>query len=367
MQISLYNYLPYKKTVSEKKIPAQCRSEIPSCKQSLLTQNNLRANYMISFKSLKATSEREYMHLGTSFYRDFDTLAKASLYLKEKFPEGTDIMEFAASNGEEAISLHSLINDRNNVKYKIHCYDVSDKAIKLANLNIHSIFKNTSDEFLISKENRSLPLNEMARTFHELMEEIPESDVEINDKDYMDFLRSRDKDFYVKYYKVRDEYKDNFKFEKGDIRNILEIMPEKKVGAVFFRNAFYHLTNNHIFEPIYDKPTLDKIWFTNKEAVIEDVVSKVYEKLLPGGIFVIGNDEKEHIYQADKYTPREDYYFDDSTDEYIRISSPLEKALRKGGRFRPVAASRCYSSHMGDFEVHTVWQKVDNTKLKRDN
>lgn len=157
------------------------------------------------------------------------------------------------------------------------------------------------------------------------------------------------------------------KFEKGDIRNILEIMPEKKVGAVFFRNAFYHLTNNHIFEPIYDKPTLDKIWFTNKEAVIEDVVSKVYEKLLPGGIFVIGNDEKEHIYQADKYTPREDYYFDDSTDEYIRISSPLEKALRKDGRFRPVAASRCYSSHMGDFEVHTVWQKVDNTKLKRDN
>ena len=124
MQISLYNYLPYKKTVSEKKIPAQCRSEIPSCKQSLRTQNNLRANYMISFKSLKATSEREYMHLGTSFYRDFDTLAKASLYLKEKFPEGTDIMEFAASNGEEAISLHSLINDRNNVKYKIHCYDV---------------------------------------------------------------------------------------------------------------------------------------------------------------------------------------------------------------------------------------------------
>ena len=81
MQISLYNYLPYKKTVSEKKIPAQCRSEIPSCKQSLRTQNNLRANYMISFKSLKATSEREYMHLGTSFYRDFDTLAKASLYL----------------------------------------------------------------------------------------------------------------------------------------------------------------------------------------------------------------------------------------------------------------------------------------------
>ena len=110
MQISLYNYLPYKKAVSEKKTPVPCSSEIPYCKKSLLTQNNLRANYMISFKSLKATSEREYMHLGTSFYRDFDTLAKASLYLKETFPEGTDIMEFAASNGEEAITLHSILN-----------------------------------------------------------------------------------------------------------------------------------------------------------------------------------------------------------------------------------------------------------------
>lgn len=366
MQIYLYTYPKYQKTAFEKKNATLSMSEIRPREKSLLTAHNLQANFMLNFTSLKSSSEREHMHLGTAFYRDLYTLLNASKLLKDTFPKGTDIMEFAASNGEEAISIHSLINDRNKVKYKIHCYDVSDKAIKLAKSNIHSVFSETPDDFLIENMPKNVLCREVSKCFYELMEEIPEPEFEINDINYISFRR-RESDFNVKYFKVKDKYFDNFKFEKGDIRNILEIMPEKKVGAVFFRNAFYHLTNNHIFEPIYDEPTLNKIWFTNKEAVIEDIVSKVYEKLLPGGIFVIGNDEKEHIYQADKYTPREDYYFDDSTDEYIRMSSPLEKALRKGGRFRPVAASRCYSSHMGDFEVHTVWQKVDNTKLKRDN
>lgn len=365
MQISLYNYLPYKKAVSEKKTPVPSRSEISCCEKSLFNVCNLQANYMLNFTSLKSTSEQKHMYLGTAFYRDLYTLLNASKLLKENFPKGTDIMEFAASNGEEAISIHSLVNDRNKVKYKIHCYDVSDKAIKLAKSNIHSIFTDTPDEFLINSKFKNPLYEEVSKCFNELMEEIPEPEIEINDKRFMRY-RLKEKDFNVRYFKVQDKYVDNFKFEKGDIRDILEIMPEKKVGAVFFRNAFYHLTNNHIFESIYDKPTLDKIWHTNKEAVIEDVVSKVYEKLLPGGIFVIGNDEKEHIYQADKYTSHEDFYFDDVTDEYIRLSSPLEKALRKDGRFRPVVTSRCYSSGMGDFKVHTVWQKVEKSKIQQD-
>lgn len=347
-------------------LPINCYINTHKTKTASPPKNNtdrsfLHAGDTISFSSLKTSSEQPYKHLGTAFYRDLYTLLNVTKLLQDTFPEGADILEFAASNGEEAITLHSLLNDKNKIYYPIHSYDVSDKAIQLANLNIHSVFSDSHDTFLLKGKYRDDLLNDMSRCFNELMEEIPEPEIEINDKDFMEFRRFDD-EFKVKYFKVKDEYLKHFKVQKGDIRNLPEIMPEKQVGAIFFRNAFYHLTNNHIFENVYDKPILDNIWNTNKEEVIEDVVSKVYDKLLPGGFFVIGNDEKEHIYQADKFTPREEYYFDDVTDEYIRLKSPLEKALRKDGRFKPVVSSRCYSSAMGDFMIHTVWQKIEKRK-----
>ena len=88
-------------------------------------------------------------------------------------------------------------------------------------------------------------------------------------------------------------------------------------------------------------------------------MDKVYEKLLPGGFLVLGNDEKEHIYQVDKYTPKDEIYFDERSKEYLRIKSPLLKALKKDGKFRPVLASTCRTSEMGDFKVYTIWQKVE--------
>lgn len=88
-------------------------------------------------------------------------------------------------------------------------------------------------------------------------------------------------------------------------------------------------------------------------------MDKVYEKLLPGGFLVLGNDEKEHIYQADKYTPKEEIFFDERSMEYLRIKSPLLKALKKDGKFVPVCSTKCETSSMGDLTVYTVWQKVE--------
>ncbi len=366
MQIPQINFQTFNiKPPTLKKESSNVQSERLQYEKSWLSLSNLKANYLVNFKSLKADSETPYKYLGTAFYRDLFTMMNATKLIQDTFPEGTDILEFAASNGEEAITLHTLINDKHNIPYPIHSYDVSDKAINYANLNIHSVFCDSSDGFLINPESQNAMYKDLARCFFELMEEIPEPDSDINDKDFMNYRR-KEKDFSVKYYKVKDEYLPYFKIQKGDIRNLPEIVPEKQVGAIFFRNAFYHLTNNHIFEHIFDKPVLDKIWYTNKDEVIEDVVSKVYDKLLPGGFFVIGNDEKEHVYQADKFTPREEYYFDDVTDEYIRLKSPLEKALLKDGRFKPVVTSKCYTYSLGDFSVHTVWQKVEKEKDNAD-
>ena len=352
--VKFNNYYPSKKKSQMKN--AESNSKDYAFEK--FTLSNLRANFMPVFTSLKSISENDHKHLGTAFYRDLFTLINVSNLIIQEFPNGADIMDFACSNGEEAISLYSLINDKNDSKYKIHCYDTSDKAINLAKLNVHSIFNNTPDDFLMSKKTSNRVYQDVSRCFYELMEEIPNPEYEINDKDFMDFRR-KEEDFCEKYYKVKDEYFSNFDFKKGDIRDILDIEPDKKVGAVFFRNAFYHITNNHTFERVYDKRTIDKIWNTNKEEVIQDVVDKVYEKLLPGGFFVIGNDEKEHVYQADKYTPKDEIFFDDVTDEYLRIKSPLLKALKKDGKFVPVCSSKCETSAMGDFTVYTVWQKAE--------
>ena len=62
-----------------------------------------------SFSSLKLKND-ENNYSDTCFYRDADTLDCAATLLEKTFPKGTDILDFASSNGEEAISLYSLID-----------------------------------------------------------------------------------------------------------------------------------------------------------------------------------------------------------------------------------------------------------------
>lgn len=316
-----------------------------------------RTGFSINFTSLKATAEDENKFLDTLFYRDLSSLVSFSRMMKETFPNGADIMDFACSDGEEAISIYTLLNDKNSAKYKIHCYDTSDKALQLARKNIYMVRYTSSDSFLANDRITDPLYREIKKKFNTVMEEIPVPEFSQTDSEFASVAKSLNI-FYEKYFKIKDEYKKEFKFQKGDIRDILNIMPEKQVGAVFFKNAFYHLTNNHPYGKIYDEETLDKIWNTDKAAIIEDVVDKVYEKLLRGGFFVIGTHEKEHIYQADKFTPKKDIFYDELHNEYLNLKSPLEKALRKDGRFEPVVSAKCQSSGMGYFTVYTVWKKV---------
>ena len=311
-------------------------------------------NSRVNFTSLKATTGDENLFLDTAFYRDFPTLINVSRLMKETFPNGTDIMDFACSNGEEAISLYTLLNDN---KYKIYCYDTSDKALKLAKNNIYMVHNALYDSFLIDDKNLDPMYDFIKNRFYQIMEEVPAPKLSLLGETFdsnLNFLHVFNDE---KYFRVKDKYRNNFKFQKGDIRNIANIQPDKQVGAVFFRNALYHLTNNHPFGRIYDEETLNKIWNTNKEEVLEDIVDKVYDKLLPGGFFVLGTDEKEHVYQADKFTPKDEIFFDEMNNEYLRIKSPLLKALHKDNRFTPVISAKCYTRGMGDFTVYTVWQK----------
>ena len=70
-----------------------------------------RTGFSINFTSLKATAEDENKFLDTLFYRDLSSLVSFSRMMKETFPNGADIMDFACSDGEEAISIYTLLND----------------------------------------------------------------------------------------------------------------------------------------------------------------------------------------------------------------------------------------------------------------
>ena len=152
----------------------------------------------ISFSSLKLKND-ENDFSDTSFYRDIQTLMFAAHILKQTFPNGACIMDFASSNGEEAISLYSFLNDTNNNNYKIYCYDKSDKAVELGQKGIYTVFSPQSyDYFLLPGYTLSNTKNEVRRCFNEIMQETEKPDYEINDTDFINQLKETS-DFRIKY------------------------------------------------------------------------------------------------------------------------------------------------------------------------
>lgn len=325
-------------------------------KDKHINSSQIRANLLIPFTSLKRRgTDGKNDFCDTYFYRDLYTMLNACRILNETFPNGADIMDFACSNGEEAISIHSLINDKDKINYNIYGYDKNPKAVELAKNGVYSVFNiETGDDFLLDKKQKNSVYEDVTRCFYEIMEETKKPDYEINDKKYIDFLNEVP-DFKIKYFKIKDEYKNSFNFESADINDIKNLKPEK-AGAIFFRNAVYILTNNYSLDEFQVGLTDTS---ANKEAIINDLVDKVYDKLLPGGIFVLGSSEKEHIFLADDYTPIENTMFVDGYMTYVCKKSPLEAALEKDGRFKPVLKSKVWST-LDDKEimVPTIWQKV---------
>ncbi len=161
-----------------------------------------------SFSSLKLKND-ENNYSDTCFYRDADTLDCAATLLEKTFPKGTDILDFASSNGEEAISLYSLI-DKSNGKYKIYCFDTSDRAVELGKKGIYTVFYPMSYDYLLLPEFSMLDdsnTREIKSKFYSVMEETKKPSYEINDINYLCQLE-RSPYFKIKYYKLKDEHKD---------------------------------------------------------------------------------------------------------------------------------------------------------------
>jgi len=318
-------------------------------------------NFNNTFKSLKLKNDDNNFS-DTSFYRDPRTLIDTKEHLQKNFPKGCDILDFAGSNGEEAISLYSFFNEADRNKYKIYSFDTSKKAIDLAKKGIYTVFRPMSfDQFLLSDFDPDILLpgtqeyvEQVRNHFANLMEKTAKPNHIINDLDFVEYIKSFPK-YSMEYYKIKDKYKPDFKFEIGNINNIEKFAEGKKVGAVLFRNAMYIETDN--FGPNqFDFNAKSNI---DKKSIIEKIVSKVHKVLEPNGVFVLGNIEKDHIYIADDTTKDEEKFFLNEFFIDIFKESPLWQALSKNKRFESIGYSTVTQAVVMENTdlVPTIWKK----------
>lgn len=316
------------------------------------------------------------------FNRDIKTLELAAEEIHSSFPRGADILIYGCSTGEENISMKML---RPEDMYRIIGYDNSADALRIGKRGVYTLFSNWYDSYLLPSsdflavENDSSSLlkqicqktYELRKRFHEVMYEVPPSREfrDINNKSSFLRLKYGKENFVEKFYRVRDSFKEQIDLRYGNFMNVGQIRKEKPVGGIFFRSAIYHLCNNNINEIFEFNAAPQK--FSNKDLLMENIVKGLHKTLDDGGIFVIGNHIKEHLFLADEAVPDskkvnfEDTPFYNPKNTRHRAyrllkfykESPLIEALLKEGKFEPIGFSRV-TSYACDVKVPVIFKKI---------
>lgn len=317
--------------------------------------------YSPSFTSYNKIDKTTGLSTSTSFYHDATVLEKASELIQETFPKGTNILVYAGSNGEEALSLNTLLKNRNN--YNIYSIDTCDESINYANIGVYAIHPCIEDSFLIS-EPKTDDEKRLSNLFHKNFIEIPKPKKQIDNlTDTIYRIQFDNKELFPqRYFVPNSTISKNIHYIIGDINNIKDFSlhsNNNKAGAIFFRNAFYHIVDNDLTGVLNygDEPNLD----LNKREVLDELVNnKIYNKLEVGGYLVLGNHLQEHLYIADKSVPIDDTILVDS-ERNIRYMKkhPLLEVLTKSGNFKPVFNSVVEGlGQENDYKLPLIWQKV---------
>lgn len=315
----------------------------------------------ISFSSYNKLNPQTNLSTSTAFYLDYPVLEKAAKIINKTFPQGTNIMVYAGSNGEEALSLNTLLKNRS--KYKIYSIDPCEEAINYAQKGIYAIHPQMSDAFLINKSinKEQKRLNDI---FHRHFIEIPKPKKQIdNVTDAIYCLSWGDSELFPqKYFVPNASINENISYKKDDINKIEEFTfdsKNKKAGAIFFRNAFYQIVKNDLTGIIQygDKPDLS----IDKRKILDNLINnKIYNKLEIGGILVLGNHLQEHLYIADRTVPLQDtILFDKERNLRYMTKHPLIDALSKTGNFKPIYDEIIPGlDKENNCKLPLIWQKI---------
>lgn len=273
-----------------------------------------------SFTSLnRASTIDPTKMINTAFFRDLQTLEKATEYLTQFFPRGTNVLHYACSDGSELLSLFTLLKIRQKEHlYKLIGLDIDAHPLSLANKGRYVISSRKQDGFLL--KNPSDLNGKERRLQSNLLECLIETACKNDD--------GVDKKLY---FAKKNKLANHIEFrppEQGNILDIHNFEPEKNVGAVFFRNALYFLTNNRPISETYNK------------AVIPELIEKVHSRLERNGIFVLGSYPNEHVYLSSKGT------------EILA----LEKEIIRSKKFRPSHVRTILSNAL--HRTPFIWQKI---------
>ena len=341
---------------------------LPHYNKNKINSNSQIKNREINFNGLMWLDPKTYAPLDSWFFRDYTTLKTATDEIKNSFPQGAEILDYACSNGEETISLKALLPD---TKYKITGFDTSESALKLANRGVYTVFSHWYDSFLLPNTYPKSKEAHLKNSFYNIMEETfpaPQDRLINNKKAYFDIKKSIP-EFLEKFFCINSEHKNSIDIRRGNISNLDKYRTSNPIGAVFFRNALYQMIGNDLNESIEQRKTTEFIY--NKKDIINNFVDKLYSKLDKGGVFVIGDHIKDHLFLADKNTPDDEIIFFKDTPffnpenkfhrqaSYLRLfkESPLRIALEKDKKFKAVGFSKTWLDIGGTkVKVPTVWK-----------
>lgn len=314
-----------------------------------------------SFTSYNKLNPKTNLSVSTSFYHDTPTLQKAVSLIEENFPNGTDILVYAGSNGEEAISVDSML--KSPEKYNISSIDPFKEAIDYANRGYYSVHLMDNDGFLINPTLKDVTREQkkLRKNFYNNLEEIQKPKIDLNNMQDSIFKIQWPGIETEKFFCLRSQPRKRINFVQGDIKDI-KTFPTKtqngKVGAVFFRNALYHITKNDLTGILKygDAPDMD----INKAKILKDLVKNINDKLEIGGIFVLGNHTQEHFYIADKYTSQKNsVVLDAKRNIKLMTYPPHIKALFDIGTFEPVFKEEIKNIYgTASISLPLIWKKI---------
>lgn len=319
--------------------------------------------------------------LETHFMRDLYSLEYTSNYIKNNFPNGTNIANYACSRGYEAYSLATLLKDSNaDKKYKITGYDIVPEAIQDAKTAIFNIGEssNLNEDYLIRDYLVRTPLQKQIKTlFDECFEPIPDKwrhfnvqdhryrhkaqrvnpqgqniDLTIQRLEYLHLPSERNDDRGHYYIPRKDAFNGVIDFKIGDIMDVDKDLAAQKCGVITFKNALYHLIGRDT--------EIAKLNLSNAQILFK----KINSALEQNGLFLLGSLNIDHCFNSK--VPEKDIDSRYQNNKLISVydKSPIHELLRESG-FEPVFYDRFKSSNSknGLFSgphLPAIWKKVKN-------
>lgn len=261
--------------------------------------NNIQTKHNISFCSYNKLNPNTKLSVSTSFYHDYETLQKSVELIENNFVNGADILVYAGSNGEEAISIYSMLH--NPERYNIYSLDVFKDAIDYAKRGIYAVNWMDEDSFLTETKPVDAVHNKLKDNFYRIFDKIEKPLKPLNNMEDEIYTISFDGIDNQKYFKLKQE-----------VKNLLK-----------------------------------------------EIFGAIYKKLSTNGIFIMGDHTQDHFYLADEHTPIEkSVLMDEKRGIRIMTEPPHWKALLEIGNFIPKFSKEINGMGERGANISLIWSKI---------